>query len=146
MVVVYLFCIIVAAKTEEVSQKKATRRDNFQVFHLVIVGLIGFILGGVVCVGIFLYCQRWRKATQHDKYSQYHEDKYGTLGKNDVKPNLYMSPSQVSGISQGGTLNNKYNYSSGSLGRTKDAGKLTVKEATLKRNSLMRTNLSLNDL
>ena len=129
------------------SQKKATRRDNFQIFHLVIVGLIGFILGGVVCVGIFLYCQRWRKAARHDKYSQYHEEKYGTAGKNDVKPNLYMSPSQVSGISQSEPLNNKYNYSSGSLGRTtKDPSKMTVKEATLKRNSLMRTNLSLNDL
>ena len=65
-----------------------------------------------------------------------------------MSPNLYMSPSQMSMSS---TLNNKtYKtyYSTNSLGHGhyKDPGKMTVKEATLKRNSLMRTNLSLNDL
>ena len=56
-----------------------------------------------------------------------------------------MSPSQMSMSS---TLNNKTYYSTNSLGHGhyKDPGKMTVKEATIKRNSLMRTNLSLNDL
>ena len=79
------------------------------------------------------------------RVSIFQENPYGTLTKQDMSPNLYMSPSQMSMSS---TLNNKTYYSTNSLGHGhyKDPGKMTVKEATLKRNSLMRTNLSLNDL
>ena len=110
-------------------------RKNFELVHLIVVGLIGFIIGGVVAIGIFIYCQRMRK--------QKFNITKATQNGRDSKPQLYMVPSH-SQISL--TMNNtKPNfYSTGSL--PKNDNKLTVKEATLKRNSLMRTNLSLNDL
>ena len=115
-------------------------------FHLVITGLIGFILGGAVCVGLYIYVVRARQLAQ-EKLKE--ENPYSTINKSDIKENLYMSPSQISmsngGPPSGGTLNNRGYYSSGSLIK-KDPSKMTVKEATLQRNSLMRTNLSLNDL
>ena len=125
-------------------QSRATDDDTgLKVYHLILAGLLGFLLGGFVCVGIFLYIQRFREAKIEEK--NYKEHNYGTLTKHDscINPNLYMSPSQCSMAS---SLNNKY-YSTDSVGRApKDPQKMTVKEATLKRNSLMRTNLSLNDL
>ena len=65
----------------------------------------------------------------------------------EVKPNHYISPSELTpditlpATMPNGTLNDKY-YSTGSLQRSnyKDANKMTVKEATLKRDSLLRAN------
>lgn len=109
----------------------------FKIYHLIIVGIIGFILGGVVCVGIFLYCQR-----QHQENKE--QEKYNTLQRCDVKQNDYISPSELDLIHPVKMADydnsiNKY-YSTGSL-KKKDKGQMTVKEATLKRHSsLMRTN------
>ena len=113
---------------EESKKEKSSHGNCFQVYHLVIVGIIGFVLGGVVCVGIFLYCQRQQ---------QENREKFGTLPRCDVKQNEYMTPSELDFPAQ---LNNKY-LSTGSLPRKKENNKnMTVKEATLKRNELMRTN------
>jgi len=110
---------------------------HFKIYHLIIVGIIGFILGGVVCVGIFLYCQR-----QHQENKD--QEKYNTLQRcGDVKQNDYISPSELDLLHpvKMAEYNNKF-YSTGSLQRgKKDRGQMTVKEATLKRNSsLMRSS------
>lgn len=138
-----LFKLLSEAKADGVSDRALTGpRSKFYVYHLVIVGLIGFLLGGVVCVGVFLYCQRARQVARHQKYA---DDKYSTLSKKDVQQNIYMSPSQMSMNTS--SMNNRQYYSQNSLTKKHaDPNKMTVKEATLKRNSLMRTNLSLNDL
>ena len=106
----------------------------FKIYHLIIVGIIGFILGGVVCVGIFLYCQR-----QHQENKE--QEKFNTLQRCDVKQNDYISPSELDLLHpvKMAEYNSKY-FSTGSL-KKKDKGQMTVKEATLKRNSsLMRSN------
>ena len=122
----------------------ATPRSRIQMYHLILVGLAGFILGGAVCVGLYLYYQRACTSRRHDKYND-NDNKYSTLTKKDVQQNIYMSPSQMS-MNTHSSMNNRYNYSQNSLSKKTDPSKMTVKEATLKRNSLMRTNLSLNDL
>ena len=132
-------CFVIAAElqSDEVSSQRARNR-GFTILHLVVVGLLGFLLGGLVCVGVFIYIKRWKKENDRAKEE---EENYDTLNKLNANQNFY------SGNSQGsveGSLNNKM-YNSGSLKPVKDPNKMTVKEATMRRNS-MRTNLSINDL
>jgi len=102
------------------------------VYHLIITAFAGFIFGGVVCIGIFLYCQRQRRDDIN---------KFSTMQHQEAIPNPYMCPSDLElhhVYTPLAGLNNKY-YSTGSL-KKKDSNKLTVREATLKRSSLMSTN------
>ena len=50
-----------------------------RVYHLIITALLSFALGGVVSVGMFLYCQRWRRAK-----AQAQDKMYSTLTKHQV--------------------------------------------------------------
>ncbi|NPA71664.1 MAG: hypothetical protein GXO35_02420 [Gammaproteobacteria bacterium] len=128
-------------------------RECFCMYHLVIVGIVGFILGGVVCVGIFLYCQRQQQETKD-------QDKYNTLQRlhqaADGFKNEYVTPTDVSPPNQSSIdliplANHNQYYSSGSLKHKDSYKSLTVREASLKRDSLlrtnsMRTNLSLHNM
>ena len=124
----------VVAESREAS---ACRRDKFQVYHLIITAFAGFIFGGVVCIGIFLYCQRQRR-------DDIDRDKFDTMQHQEALPNHYMCPSDLDlhVYTPLAGLNNKY-YSTGSL-KKKDSNKLTVREATLKRSSLLGTNTNTN--
>ena len=42
----------------------------FLIFFYYLLGLVGFLLGGVVCVGIFLYCQRYKQNKEEEKKYQ----------------------------------------------------------------------------
>ena len=114
------------------ARSRSCRRERFQVYHLIITAFAGFIFGGVVCIGIFLYCQRQRRDDIN---------KFSTMQHQEAIPNPYMCPSDLElhhVYTPLAGLNNKY-YSTGSL-KKKDSNKLTVREATLKRSSLMSTN------
>ncbi|KAK2185175.1 hypothetical protein NP493_244g03029 [Ridgeia piscesae] len=122
---------VVVAESRE-ARSRSCRRERFQVYHLIITAFAGFIFGGVVCIGIFLYCQRQRRDDIN---------KFSTMQHQEAIPNPYMCPSDLElhhVYTPLAGLNNKY-YSTGSL-KKKDSNKLTVREATLKRSSLMSTN------
>ena len=118
---------------------------QYKLMHIIIVGIVAFILGALIAIGIFIYCQRRREENRQK------DPLYASLSKHKAQPNLYVSPSELNMSVQLNRMNtnvtpSKY-YSTGSLSRhPKDNQKLTVREATLKRNSLMRTDLSLNEL
>lgn len=96
------------------------------IFVPIIVGIVCFILGGVICVGICLYCQRQRQENQSQQ---------NFMPRCDVRQNVYMRPEDAR--SDFSELNNKYN----SLQKNKDINmSMTVNEATLKRNQILRTN------
>ncbi len=116
----------------------STCSECFCLYHLVIVGIVGFILGGVICVGIFLYCQR-----QHTE--QRDQERYNTLQRlhkeAEVKSinNDYISPTDLD-LLRPITVDDSTYYSSNSLKRKDSYRSLTVKEATLKRDSMLRSN------
>ena len=135
------------------SAVRTTCRECFCMYHLIIVGIVGFILGGVICVGIFLYCQRQQEENKD-------QDKYNTLQRlhqtTDSFKNEYITATDVTPPTQSSVdliplTTNKQYYSSGSLKQKDSYRSLTVREASLKRDSLlrtnsMRTNLSLNNM
>ena len=109
-----------------------------------------------MCVGVVLYCQRRREEQQAGggggggpgdgttKYAalQSRPRCIGAGGGgspgNAATTNHYVCPADLDIRIPPANLNNKY-YSTGSLKRKDSYNKMTVKEATLKRNSLMRT-------
>ncbi|XP_064643491.1 semaphorin-5A-like isoform X2 [Lineus longissimus] len=121
---------------------------RFEVFHLVIVGIIAFIIGGIVSVAIFLYVQHSRHVTEQKNNKENEKkdkEQRDAVTVNEQKLPMYMSPSNT----QGSLVLNSSKFSNNSLanltGSQKD--KMTDKNSSLKRSSLhLRTNLSLNDL
>ena len=116
---------------------------GFQLIHMIAVGVVAFMVGSFASVGICLFCQRRHRAKGQLRLKH--------LEKRENKPSstMYNLGNSHSNVSLG--LNNsKPNfYDTSSL--KKDHKYMTVKEAAMKRNSLlrtssMRTNLSLNDL
>ena len=63
---------------ESKSEPISATSGGIQVYHLVLTALLSFALGGAVCVGVFLYCQRWQHAREEE------QEKYATLTKHQV--------------------------------------------------------------
>ncbi|CAH1774348.1 unnamed protein product [Owenia fusiformis] len=140
---------VIDVNVASVSSGSKGEKTGFELLHVIIVGVIAFILGAVIAIGIFLFCQRRRQ----QKYN-IQQDSLKHLEKN--KSHLYMMPSD-SGVNLNNSSNmniytnlNQMNMNSinmnGTLTKGDKMSQMTVKEATIKRNSLMRTNLSINDL
>ena len=63
---------------------------GIRVHHVVITAILSFALGGLVSVGLFLYCQRWRRAKKAHgggSNSGSTSEKYATLTKHQVQTN-----------------------------------------------------------
>ncbi|XP_064595333.1 semaphorin-5A-like [Liolophura sinensis] len=127
------------------SVREKANVTSFEAVHLIAVGMISFVIGGVVSVGVVLYVQRQGKAQKKNNLDL-KNNRY-----DHRKNSLYPMPSEPSLNFLNINLNNRF-YSCNSLNKDK----MTVKEATLKRNSMkrnsdkknspMRTNLAINDL
>lgn len=123
------------------SHQEEVRRMG--VIYLVIVGLISFILGGVACVGLFLYIQHHRRQQREEEAMWSTNLPFSNnLGAVPKLNNLTASQDSLE-MRMMNNLNEMSEYNVfGSLRK----GKVTVSEAsTLQRNS-MWTNLSINDL
>jgi hypothetical protein len=106
-------------------------RECVEVYLIVIVGIIGFILGGVICVGVYLY--------HHRRKQELNENRFQSLPHLNAKQNVYMRPEDArSDMSMSMSMTvNKFD----TLSKVKNNNQsLTVDEATLKRNQILRTN------
>lgn len=138
IVIFFIWNIVLSILFSDVNIGEVSERGSSEgridVMHLVIVGAIAFLMGGVIFVGIFMYVQRYRKIRLEASERRKNQ-------KNELNKNQIVSDNQLAMDFM--NLNNK-TFGGGTLTRDK----MTVNEATatLKRNSVMRTNLSINDL
>ena len=118
-------------------------RGSLRVYHLVIVGLVCFFLGAAVGCGAHMYYSH----SKQDLLVSTRENNYNTLNSpTKNSQNEYMRPCDLAYTS----LNNNELYNTLQKGDGGNVGKethgknndtkMTVNEATLKRNSLMRSN------
>ena len=120
--------------------------------YLVVTAIISFLIGGVACIGLYLYVRHYRRQQREEGVlwatSVSYSDNLGT--HNPYSDNLGTAP-KMNNVSASQDslemrmLNNLSELSQNDAFGSLRKGKVTVNEAsTLKRNS-MWTNLSIND-
>ena len=107
---------------------------GLQAYHLLLAGLLGFLFGGVVCVGLYMYRQHHRQQQLRHSAATTCDNKYSTLQRlkqkeSDLQQNHYVNPSDLD-IHIPSTHTAPYKYynslNTRSLNRKDNHNKMTV--------------------